>query len=131
MTTIDQDRISSGIGRALGLVLAATMRATTVYVEKGLGDEPATGNARRAILSELELVATALRLADVQHDLFGQLTGELDPGPTLAVLRTLQDSLLLALSDDERTRSLRISEQELRDRLRAEPVRRFLDLRAS
>jgi hypothetical protein len=131
MTTTDQDRMISGVGSALGLVLAATVRATKLHIDHGLGDEPATGDARRAILSELELVATALRLADVQHDLFGQFAGELDPGPTLAVLRTLQDSLLLALSDDERARSLRIGEQELRDRLRAEPVRRFLDLRAS
>jgi hypothetical protein len=127
MSTIDQDRINRGVGSALGLVLGATVRATKVYVEQGLGDEPATGDARRAILSELEVVATALRLADIERDLFGRLTGALDPGPTLAVLRTLQDSLLLALSDDERTRSLRISEKGLRDRLRAEPVRRFLD----
>ena len=127
MTTIDQDPINRGVGRALGLVLGATVRATKVYVEQGLGDEPATGDARRAILDELELVATALRLAEIAHDAFASLTGALDPGPTLAVLRTLQDSLLLALSDDERTRSLRISEDELRDRLRAEPVHRFLD----
>jgi hypothetical protein len=131
MTTIDQDPINRGVGRALGLVLGATVRATKVYVEHGLGDEPATGDARRAILDELELVATALRLAEIQREVFASLTGALDPGPTLAVLRTLQDSLLLALSDDERTRSLRISEDELRDRLRAEPVRRFLDQRAS
>ena len=127
MTTTDQNRISSGVGRALGLVLGATVRATKVYVEQALGDEPATGDGRLAILSELELVATALRLAELERDVFAQLTGALDPGPTLAVLRMLQDSLLLALSDDERTRSLRISEKELRDRLRAEPVRRFLD----
>jgi hypothetical protein len=127
MSTIDQDRITRGVGSALGLVLGATVRATKVYVEQGLGDEAATGDARRAIRDELELVATALRLADIERGVFGQLTGVLDPAPTLAVLRSLQDSLLLALSDDERTRSLRIGEEELRDRLRAEPVRRFLD----
>ena len=127
MTTIDLDRIDRGVGRVLGLVVAATVRATRVYVEQGLADQAATGDARRAILDELELVATALRLADIEGALLGRLTGALDPAPTLAVLRTLQDSLLLALSDDERTRSLRIGEQALRDHLRAEPVRRFID----
>jgi hypothetical protein len=131
MTTIDQDRMISGVGSALGLVLGATVRATKVYVDHGLGNEPATGDARRAIRDELELVATALRLAEIEREVFAQLTGALDPGPTLAVLRTLQDSLLLALSADQRTRSLRISEKELRDRLRAEPVRRFLGQRTS
>ena len=96
MTTTDQNRISSGVGSALGLVLGATVRATKVYVEQALGDERATGDGRLAILSELELVATALRLAELERDVFAQLTGALDTGPTLAVLGMLQDSLLLA-----------------------------------
>jgi hypothetical protein len=132
MTMTDQDRqATEGIGSVLGLVMGEILRAATLYLDQGVSDEPVGPEAERAILDELLLVATVLRVADHHRELLARLTGVLDPGPTLAVLRAVQDSLILALSDEPRVRTCRIGERELRDRLRAEPVRRFLEGAAS
>ena len=132
MDVTDHDRqLSESVGGALGLVMGATMRAAALYLEEGLSAEPVRPDARRAILDELVLVATVLRAVDAHRELLGRLTGVLDPAPTVAVLRAIQDSLILALAPDARQRAHRIGEQELRARLRAETVRRFLDQRTT
>ncbi len=127
MNTIDQGRVDEAVGKILGLVMGATLSAASGYLEHGLSEERIEPHARRAILDQLELTATALRVVDERREILELLTSVLDPAPTIAVMRAVQNSLILALSDDARVRAQRIGERELRERLLAEPVRRFLD----
>lgn len=129
MSTIEHDRQSEGVGRILGLVMGATLRAAAFYVDHGASPELPEPNQRRAILTQLQVVAGVLRVVDAHRGLLDPLTDALDPAPTIAVLRAVQDSLILALSDDSGLRAQRIGERELRERLRAAPVRLFLDPR--
>ena len=132
MTLSDDDqRLGEELGRILGLLMGATLRAIDLYLDKGLADERLGAGDRRAIMNELHTVATAFRVADRYRGLLDQLTDELDPRPGLAVLRVVQDSLILSTSDDPADRSRRIPEGELIARVNEEPVKRFLDRRAS
>jgi hypothetical protein len=122
MTLTDEDRrFVDELGRILALLADTILRAVDVYMRDDQAD-------REAITAQLLTVATAFRLVDAYRDVIDVLPPEHDPRPALAVLRTVQDSLTLSLSDDPRDRSRRITEEELRERLRAEPVTRFLDL---
>jgi hypothetical protein len=132
MTLSDQDRrFTEELGRILGLLAGATLRAVDVYLDKGLADGPVGADDRRAITNELQTLATAFRVADAHRELLGRLTDELDPKPALALLRLVQDSLILALSEEPRDRSRRIGAEELRARVNEAPVKRFLDRRPS
>jgi hypothetical protein len=126
MTAVEHDQLSQAVGTVLGLVIGATLRAAALYLDHGLSDEPPDPRERRAILDELQGVASVLRVVDSHRELLERVTGELDPAPTIAVLRAVQDSLILALATDSSARAQRIGRDELRARLQAEPVRGFL-----
>jgi hypothetical protein len=127
MTAVEHDQLSQAVGNVLGLVVGVTLRAAALYVDHGLSDDRPRPRERRAILAELQGVAGVLRVVDTNRELLGRLTGELDPAPAIAVLRAVQDSLILALATDPGAREQRIGRDELRARLLTEPVRAFLD----
>ncbi len=127
-STHHDQELSEAVGRVLGFLAGVTLEAADLYLARGLSHASVPDDDRQAILRGLLAVATAFRVADVQSELLDQMTDELDPKPALAVLRVVQDSLTLALSDDPRDRSHRITEKELRSRLQAGPVTRFLDM---
>jgi hypothetical protein len=119
------------LGASLGLLVVTAVRAIDAYLDTFGSDEPVGADQRRAIMIELMTVAAAFRVADAHREVLEQLTGELDPKPALALLRVVQDSLMLSLSADPRDRSRRIGAEELRARVNEEPVKRFLDQRPS
>jgi hypothetical protein len=128
----DQDRRRrEALAGTLGLLVVTAVRAVDAYLDRCSSEEPAGADERRAIMSELLTVAAMFRVADAHPEVLEQLTGDLDPKPALALLRVVQDSLILSLSGDPRVRSRRIGEQELRARVNEESVKRFLDQRPS
>ena len=128
MTLSDQEQqLSEQVGRILGLLIATTLRAVDLYLDVGGSDRPLEPAEKEKVTAELNAIATAFRVADAYDELVERLRGDLDPKPALAVLRVVQDSLILSLSDDPSDRARGVSEEELLARLDTGPIRRFLD----
>jgi len=82
-----------------------------------------TADERAAALERLELGAICSRTVDRDRDIVEHVAEGFDLRPTLAALRSLQHSLVLALSEDAALRSRAMTVDELQARLR--PVYEF------
>jgi hypothetical protein len=66
---------------------------------------------------QVEACARTGRALDADRELVALLAGEFDLGPSLAMIRVMQHSLLLALSDDPARRALAMPVPQVQERM--------------
>src|SRR5262249_34013936 len=120
-------RAAEDLARILGLLAGVTVTAIDVYVRLCHEPDVLDAGGRATVTAQLRTIAITFRVVDRCRPVLEQMTGGANPMPALAVLRTVGDSMILALSDDAVHRSHRVAADELRELVTAEPVRRFLD----
>jgi hypothetical protein len=113
----DLDR-AKRIDALADLVIVTMAETFKLYRELDPDGRELTDAEAAAVRERLEAGARCGRALDSERELIGLAAGEIDLRPALGVVRLMQHSLTLALSDDPGRRARAIPLDELKERIR-------------
>jgi hypothetical protein len=123
----EQSELTARVGRVVAALAASVIHAVALYVQLAIGpDGRLDSQAVDVVNDEVANLALASRLGRREEEILNVLEGNLDPKPALALLRDVQDSLILLASERPTDWPRAVSKEQILRAFREAPVADFV-----